>query len=468
MSATISKSELIRSLQAAHELLVRNSRNNFKTYIQLLDKDYTIQFFHAYIISRLEAFERGEIKKLMIFVPPQNGKSQLTSRLFPSYLIGKNPKRKIIIASYAATIAHEFARDAKNYITSNEFAQVFPNVKIGAVKDIEGSFSDASFYYQTNPDKGFIYGVGRGGPLTGKSIDIGIIDDPFKDKEEVMSLSIREKLWNWYINVYKTRMHNGSQEILIQTRWDKDDLAGRILKEESDWEVIKFPAIRTKDYCDYDQRSPGDPLWPEKHSLESIMAQKKKSEATFNALYQQDPKPNNKLLVHPDFVIIDKIPYESIERWIIGLDYGYTNDPSAIVAIGVWKNKRYWRSLIYHKQSSGDRNNVNISAEQIKEVLVQENLNNSAMYSEHDEEMVSQLRRLGLPVKIANKSVYAGIQCVNNYENYYLDSDTYLHNERINYQFKTIGEMILNDPVDGNDHIMNAGRYAIYTDQFRG
>jgi hypothetical protein len=254
---------------------------------------------------------------------------------------------------------------------------------------------------------------------------------------------------------------------LIQTRWDKDDLAGRILKEEDDWEIIKFPAIKTADYSAYDPRETGEPLWPEKHSLDSTLAQKKKSEATFNALYQQDPKPNSKLLVHPDFIAVDKFPTESIERWIVGLDYGYTNDPTAIVAIGIWKNRRYWKPLLYHSESSGNRELVNVSAEDIKTLLIAHGLDKCALYSEHDKDMISQLRRLFLPVQMANKSVYAGISAVNKYENYYLASDKFLHNEIINYQFQTIGDIILNDPVDGNDHYMNAGRYAIYTDEFK-
>lgn len=454
----------MQPLKAKGEL----ARRNFEDFISEVMPSYEIKYFHKYIISRLQAFERGEVKKLMVFMPPQHGKSQLTSRLFPAYLLGKNPKRKIVISSYSATIAEEFARDAKNYINSPEYRQIFPNTKIGRSKDLEGSYSDSSSYYHTAPHKGFIYAVGVGGSLTSKSMDIGIIDDPFKDKEEAMSLNIREKRWSWFIDVFRTRQHNGSQELFIQTRWDRDDLGGRILAKEKDWEVIVFPAIKTKDYSSYDHRQEGEALWEEKHSKVRILDQKAKSEATFNALYQQDPKPNENVLVHPNFIAVDKFPLDSITKWVIGLDYGYTNDPSAIVAVGVWGNKRYWRRLIYATQSSGNRVMANISAENILTVLKREGLEKCAMYSEHDKDMISQLRRLGLPVLPANKSIYAGIQCVNKKENYYLADDAILHDEIINYQFQTIGEIILNDPVDGNDHCMNAGRYAIYTDDPMG
>lgn len=441
-------SALLRHFKPNSEL----ARRNFEDFIRQVMPTYDIRYFHKHIISRLQAFERGEIKKLMVFMPPQHGKSQLTSRLFPAYLLGKNPKRKIVISSYSATIAEEFARDAKNFINSPEYRQIFPNTVIGRLKDNDGSYSDTSSYYHTAPHKGFIYAVGVGGPLTSKSVDIGIIDDPFKDKEEAMSLNIREKRWSWFVDVFRTRQHNFSQELLIQTRWDRDDLGGRILAKEKDWEVIIFPAIKTKDYSPYDHRQEGEALWEEKHSRERILEQKAKSEATFNALYQQDPKPNENVLVHPNFIAVDKFPLESITKWIIGLDYGYTNDPTAVMAIGVWGNKRYWRRLIYQKESSGNRAMVNVSAQQIYDVLQKEGMLKCAMYSEHDPDMGSQLRRLGLPVKPANKSVYAGIQRVNKCENYYLADDKILHDEIINYQFQTIGEIILNDPVDGNDH----------------
>lgn len=173
------------------------------------------------------------------------------------------------------------------------------------------------------------------------------------------------------------------------------------------------------------------------------------------------------IMVHPNFEPIDQIPYESIERWVIGLDYGYTNDPSAIVAIGIWGDRRYWKRLGYITESSGNREVVNISAEEIKAILIQNKMDGYPIYSEHDMDMIAQLRRLKLPVLLANKSVENGIQKVNSFRNYYERSDDVMQNEIQNYKFQKVGEIVLNKPCDGNDHIMNAGRYAIYTDSFR-
>ena len=442
------------------------ARRNFKDYVLYMKKDYILKPFHDYIISRLHAFERGEVKKLMIFMPPQHGKSELASRLLPSYMLGKNPSRKIVVSSYSTTIAHEFARDIKNRIKSIEYGDIF-DINIGKNDEDDNSYSNTSYYFHTSPHKGYVYGVGRGGSITSKTVDISIIDDPLKGREEAMSITIRQKLWEWYINDVRTRMHNDSQEMLIQTRWDTDDLAGRLLKlEPEQWEVICFPAIKTSDYCEYDNRAEGEVLFPEKHSLERILDVKKKNEVAFNSLYQQDPKPNSNVLVHPNFIAIKSIPESSVTRWVVGIDYGFTNDPTAIIAIGIWGNKRYWKPLCYNKESSGNRDIVNISPENILEILKITGYDKCTLYSEHNPEMISQLRRLGLKVILANKSIHAGILCVNGYENYYVDDYPLFTNELKNYQFKTVGEIILNDPVDGNDHFMNAGRYAIYTDKF--
>lgn len=173
------------------------------------------------------------------------------------------------------------------------------------------------------------------------------------------------------------------------------------------------------------------------------------------------------IMVHPNFTPLDSFPMESIERWIIGLDYGYTIDPSAIIAIGVWGDRRYWKRLGYITESSGDREVANISAENIKEILIQNKMDGWPIYSEHDMDMIAQLRRLKVPVLMANKSVENGIQKVNTFRNYYERHDSIIQKEIQDYKFQKVGEIVLNKPCDGNDHIMNAGRYAIFTDTFR-
>lgn len=448
----------------------------FKRFVEYVKPDYIFKPFNEYLMERLDAFAEGKIKKLMVFMPPQHGKSQLTTRMNPAYILGKHPEKKVSITSYSATVAHEFARDVKNIMMSPEYRLAFPKTEIGrqgTVKD-KKSLSDAAHYFQTSQG-GYIYSVGRGGPLTSKTIDISIVDDPIKDRAEAMSQTVKNGLEVWYNDVVRTRLHNDSQELMILTRWVEDDLAGRLLKKEKDWEVIIFPAIKTEDYSAYDKRKPGEALFPEKHSLKRLREAEERNSVSFESLYQQDPKPNKKLLVHPDFVKVKEFPMEQINKWIIGVDYGF-NDPIAVVAIGCIENRRYWKTLLYKpaKEIIAERKMAavkfnddivdDITIDAVDAAVRNAGLQNCLIYSEHHKVKIMKLMGKGLAIYLANKDVTNGLEKVNNYENYYLDTDDDIYNEVSVYQWEAIGEMILDKPVDGNDHIMNAGRYAIYTD----
>lgn len=455
-----------------------------KRFVLYTKGDYIVKPFHEYIMQRLDAFARGEIKKLMIFAPPQHGKTEIASRRFPAYFLGHNPETKTAVASYSATIAHEIGRDIKNIINSPEYKEIFPKVTAG--KNVNGntSMSDASHYYHISSTEkknhGYVYTVGRGGSITSKTVDLGIIDDILKGREEATSAGVKGKMWQWYKDDWRTRMHNDSQELIMTTRWAEDDLAGRLLKEEADqWEVIIFPAIKTEDYSAYDHRQPGEVLFPEKHSLERILQIKKTNETSYDSLYQQNPKPNTKLLCHPDFKKVKEFPLDLINKWIIGIDYGM-NDETVVVAIGCHENKRYWKTLLYQpgreiiknykeqakeEVSEADTEKVNnIIVNAIYQVIVKNGHEKSQCYSEHDKVKIVKLLGKGLLVYLARKTISEGIERVNELDNYYLDTDLQMYNEVSVYQFKNIGEIILDEPVDGNDHIMNAGRYAIYTD----
>jgi phage terminase large subunit-like protein len=250
-----------------------------------------MQWFHEYICQKLTDFSNGKIKKLMVFMPPQHGKSQLTTRLFPAYQLGKDPNKKIVIASYNATLASRFNIDVQRVIDDMKYHDVFPDTLLNSsnVLKVSESALRNSELFEIVGYKGFLKAVGRGGALTGTPVDIGIIDDPIKDRAEAMSEVIREGLWSWYQDVFETRLHNNSQQLLIQTRWHENDLAGKLLKRDSDWDVIVLEAIKENEK-DYDPRSLGEVLWDSKHSLERIQKIKETSPITFNSLYQQSPK----------------------------------------------------------------------------------------------------------------------------------------------------------------------------------
>ena len=268
------------------------ARRNFADFVNYVMPTYDMRWFHKIICDKLESFAKGDIKKLMLFVPPQHGKSQLSTRLFPAYLGGKNPKNKMVVASYNATLAQRFNRDIQRVIDTELYHEVFPETTLNNsnVVTVSSNFLRNSEIFEFVGHGGFVKTVGRGGALTGTPVDIGIIDDPLKDRSEAMSVTIRESLWSWYQDVFETRLHNNSQQILIQTRWHEEDLAGKLLARDNDWEVIVFEAIKETSF-DYDPREIGEALWPEKHSKERIEKIRKSSILTFDSLYQQNPKP---------------------------------------------------------------------------------------------------------------------------------------------------------------------------------
>ena len=309
------------------------ARRNFADFVLYVMPNYEMQWFHRYICDKLQQFANGEIKKLMLFVPPQHGKSQLSTRMFPAYLGGKNPDLKMVVASYNATLAQRFNRDIQRVIDTTIYNEIFPksNLNNSNVVTVSSNYLRNSEVFEFVGYNGFVKTVGRGGALTGTPIDIGIIDDPLKDRAEAMSATIRESLWSWYQDVFETRLHNGSQQILIQTRWHEEDLAGKLLKRDKDWEVIVFEAIKENDYS-YDPRKFGEALWPERHSKERIEKVRATSPITFDSLYQQNPKPTDAIGLLWNKTLLDRQRienYNNIEKTVIAIDPATTSNKTS-------------------------------------------------------------------------------------------------------------------------------------------
>ena len=227
------------------------------------------------IADKLEAVERGDIDRLMIFMPPRHGKSELASKRFPAWCLGRNPKRQIIAASYNSDLATDFGRNVRNIVGSPEFRQVFENVTLAP---------DSAAANRMNTNHGGAYvAAGVGTAVTGRGADIALIDDPFKDREEADSERRREMVWDWYRSTLFTRLMPGGAIVLIQTRWHEDDLAGRLLAHEANqWDILELPAL-----------ADGKALWPEWYDvpvLERIRDTVGPRE--WSALYQQKPQPD--------------------------------------------------------------------------------------------------------------------------------------------------------------------------------
>jgi len=221
--------------------IIQAGRNSLIDFSIITNPKYQPNFHHELIADKLEKVERGECKRLMIFMPPRHGKSQLASIDFPAWYLGRNPDKEIITASYSGDLATDFGSKTRDKVNDEIYRLIF-DVKL---KSDEQSKSK----WRTN--KGGSYtSTGIGGPLTGRGANILLIDDPVKNREEADSDTMRDKVWDWYISTAYTRLEKNGAVILIMTRWNLDDLAGRLLEAQGigdDWEVLNLPAIAEED-----------------------------------------------------------------------------------------------------------------------------------------------------------------------------------------------------------------------------
>ena len=267
--------------QEAEKELARRElgKRKLSSFIHYGFPDYKENWHHTLIIEKMEAIERGELKRLMIFMPPRHGKSEIASVQFPAWYLGRNPKRSIICASYSSDLSVDFGRKARNLMKSQEFENIFQD--IGLAED-----SKSAGKWHTN--KGGMYvSVGVGGSITGRGGDVFLIDDPVKNREDAESPLIREKIWGWYRAVARTRMTPGGAIVLIMTRWQDDDLAARILKEGKGWDILSMPAIAEQEEH---YRKQGEALWSSMYNLGELQ-EIKDDIGTYNwsSLYQQNP-----------------------------------------------------------------------------------------------------------------------------------------------------------------------------------
>lgn len=250
------------------------ANKSLKAYCCLMWKGFKIGNHHKKIIAKLEAVERGEIKRLMIFMPPRHSKSLTASVMFPSWYIGRNPDKYVIFTSYSQEVATDFGRKVRNQCDDEYHKQTFPGIEVA-------DDSSSSRRFGTNQG-GIYYAVGAMGPLTSRGAHIAILDDLIKNREDANSEILRKKLQDWYTSTLYTRLMPNAAIVLIQTRWHEDDLPGWILGQEEQWDVLSLPAINES----------GEALWPEQYPIQEILNIKRAiGSRDFEALYQQHPTP---------------------------------------------------------------------------------------------------------------------------------------------------------------------------------
>lgn len=242
----------------------------------------------AHLGSKLYDLAAGKITRLMVMCPPRHGKSMLCSQYFPAWFLGTFPDSRVILSSYEADFAAQWGRKARDLMEG------WGREMFGlSVRDT----SHAANRWDIAGHEGGMVTAGARGPITGKGMDLGIIDDPTKNDEEAASEVYREKIWEWYLSTFSTRLQRGGRVLVIMTRWHEDDLCGRLLKAQEEggdrWDVVRLPALAEEnETTSFFKRKEGEALCPE-------LIPKKMLEETrdrlgtywWSTLYQQRPFP---------------------------------------------------------------------------------------------------------------------------------------------------------------------------------
>ena len=266
--------------EARKAVTKQKAANDFMAYVNYVWPSFIHGRHHEKMARAFERVARGEVKRLIINMPPRHTKSEFASYLLPSWFLGMYPGKKIIQTSHTAELAVGFGRKVRNLVDSDAYKDIFPDVALQ-------SDSKAAGRWATNYG-GDYFAIGVGGAVTGKGADLLIIDDPHSEQEAALSETnpeIYDKTYEWYTSGPRQRLQPGGAIVVVMTRWSKKDLTGQVLKAAAqrsgeEWEVIDFPAILPS----------GKPLWPQFWSLKELSALKEElPNAKWQAQYMQSP-----------------------------------------------------------------------------------------------------------------------------------------------------------------------------------
>jgi predicted phage terminase large subunit-like protein len=304
-------------------------QNHFLPFVKAMWPEFITGKHHKIISQKLERVANGDLKRLIINMPPRHTKSEFASFLFPAWMMGRNPRMKIIQATHTTELAVNFGRKTKNLIDSDDYKEVFPNVKLAADSKASGRWDTSN--------GGMYYAVGVGSNLAGRGGDLVIIDDPHSE-QTAMSLNGFDDAWEWYTGGPRQRLQPGGSIVLVQTRWSEKDMTGQLLRSMAkdpladQWEVVELPALFNDD----------KPCWPEYWSFDDLSAVRASiPPSKWNAQYQQNPTGEENAIIRREWwkkwdrKVVPNLQYV-IQSYDTAFSKRETSDFSAITTWGVF------------------------------------------------------------------------------------------------------------------------------------
>ncbi len=317
-----------KQLQVLHaEKKIQNkAKDDFLSFVKCVWPDFVEGSHHRHIADKFNKLATGEINRLIINMPPRHTKSEFASYLLPAWMVGRDPKLKIIQATHTAELAIRFGRKAKNLIDSENYRKIF---KTALQED-----SKAAGRWETSAG-GEYFAAGVGGAITGRGADLLIIDDPHSEQDAMSKVSL-ERAYEWYTSGPRQRLQPGGKIILVMTRWSTKDLTGALVANQKEaksdqWHVVEFPAIMDD-----------EPVWPEYWKLDELEKVKAALPVTkWNAQWMQQPTSEEGAILKREWwqeYDGDDIPpiYHVIQSYDTAFLKKETADYSAITTWGVW------------------------------------------------------------------------------------------------------------------------------------
>lgn len=344
--------------EAKKELARREAaRRNLLPFVMYFNDKYEPGWVHADICRRLEKFSRdvaeGKSPRLMLFLPPRSGKSEIASKTFPAWHLGHYPHHDVIACSYNAALAMDFSRKVRGLVQDERYHNIFPTRM--------DESSQSAERWNTSAGGGYV-AAGVQGPITGRGAHCAIIDDPLKDRESAESEVTRQAIKDWYSSTLYTRLAPGGGILIIHTRWHSDDLGGWLLEQMKEaeqemaetgewpsdadrWEVVKYPAVATHDE---QFRKAGEALHPARYPIEALnRIRRTLIPRDWEALYQQNPvSADGDYFKKEYFRTYEKAPDMSTLRvyaaWDLAIGQKTSNDFTCGVVVGIDRDNDIW------------------------------------------------------------------------------------------------------------------------------
>ena len=297
-------------------------------FIYRKTKDESRWGHHQLIANEFTNISNNSRGRLIVNMPPRHTKSEFASVYFPAWMMGRNPKMKLMQVSHNTELATRFGSKVRNLLASPEYSQIFGDVRLREDAKAKGK-------WETNHG-GEYFAAGVGGAITGRGADLLIIDDPHTEQDS-LSEGAMERAYDWYTSGPRQRLQPGGSIVLVMTRWAEDDLTGRLIKAQKEpkadrWKQISFPAIMPS----------GDPVWPEYWSFEEL--EKVKASLTirnWSAQYMQEPTSEEGAIIKRDWWQVWKGGLPTLKHVIQSYDTAFskaeTADYSAITTWGIFK-----------------------------------------------------------------------------------------------------------------------------------